>query len=66
MEFKLESMPIIKNAISIIQSVLNTKPFSKASLAETHKLLIVLPTHGMPSATRGKGIQYHETCQCVE
>ena len=66
MEFKLESMPKIKNAISTIQSVLNTKPFSKASLAETHKLLIVLPTHEMSSATCLKDIQYDETCQCVQ
>ena len=53
MEFKLESMPIIKKvtAISTIQSVLNTQPFSKASLAETHKLLILLSTYEMSSAT---------------
>ena len=47
MEFQLESMPIIKKvtAISTIQSLLNTKPFSKASLAETHKLLIARLAH---------------------
>lgn len=53
MELKLESMPIIKKvtAISTIQGVLNTKPVSKASLPETHKLLILLSTYAMSSAT---------------
>ena len=38
-------------AISTIQDVLNTKPVSKASLPETHKLLILMSTYAMSSAT---------------
>ena len=53
MELKLESAPVIKKvtAISTIQDVLNTKPVSKASLPETHKLLILMSTYAMSSAT---------------
>ena len=52
-ELKLESAPVIKKvtAISTIQDVLNTKPVSKASLPETHKLLILMSTYAMSSAT---------------
>ena len=47
MELKLESTPVIKKvtAISTMQDVLNTKPVSKASLPETHKLLILMSTY---------------------
>ncbi len=53
MELKMEPMPVIKKvtAVSTIQGVLNTKPVSKASLPETHKLLILLSTYAMSSAT---------------
>ncbi len=53
MELKLESMPVIKKvtAVSTIQGVLNMKPVLKASLPETHKLLILLSTYAMSSAT---------------
>ncbi|CAB4037935.1 Hypothetical predicted protein [Paramuricea clavata] len=65
MELKLESMPVIKKvtAVSTIQGVFNTKPVSKASLPETHKLLIILSTYAMSSANCRKDIQCHETCQ---
>ena len=53
MELILESAPVIKKvtAISTIQDVLNTKPVSKASLPETHKLLILMSTFALSSAT---------------
>jgi hypothetical protein len=49
MELKLASMPAIKKvtAVSTIQDILNAKAVSKASLPETHKLLLLLSTYAM-------------------
>jgi hypothetical protein len=53
MELKLASMPVFKKvtAVSTIQYILNAKAVSKASLPETHKLLLLLSTYAMSSAT---------------
>ena len=49
MELKQSSMPVIKKviAISTIQDILNAKAVSKASLPETHKLLLLLSTYAI-------------------
>jgi hypothetical protein len=53
MELKLASMPVFKKvtAVSTIQYILNANAVSKASLPETHKLLLLLSTYAMSSAT---------------
>jgi hypothetical protein len=52
MELKQSSMPVIKKviAVSTIQDILNAKAVSKASLPETHKLLLLLSTYAISSA----------------
>jgi hypothetical protein len=52
MELKLASMSVIKKviAVSTNQDILNAKAVSKASLPETHKLLLLLSTYAMSSA----------------